>query len=159
MSETKKSTTLYLRRDILARCKELNINMSDLVNRILAIVLEEPGTHDEEISLAILRVVRKDIDMAMQKNTTERDQLKIRADQIDAKIERQVAIVKEITRSDAIAQLIRQLNVQIRTLDYDISRIEIECMAILEDLKTLGLPISREWLEKQIERMKRIGPL
>ena len=155
MSVDKKSTTLYLRRDILRQCKDLNINISDTVNRILSIVLESPGIHDEEIALAILKVTKSNIETEMNKRQAEIKQMQLHIDQLNAKIERQQTIVDEIQRSDAIAQLMRQLNSQIRDLEYD--EVKIRQSDVLTELRKLKVPVDQpEWLKRQIERVKRL---
>ena len=158
MSEEKKTTTLYLRRDILARCRELNINISETVNQILRIVLDRPGIHDEEIMLAILQTQRQKVQRQIDEWQSSIGQAKLQLDAFDQKIERQKEIVDEIHRSDAIAQNIRLLNQKIQDAEFDEQKIRSECQDVLTELRKLKVPIDKaEWLTKQIERVKRIS--
>ena len=157
MSERKKTTTLYLRRDILNRCHELHINISETVNRIMAVVLDRPGIHDEEIMLAILLSERKTRQRRIAELQGDIKTVQMQIDMLDQKIEKQKTIVDEIHRSDEIAQLIRQLNQRIKDAEFDEAKVRTESQDVLTELRKLNVPVEKpEWLTKQIERVKRL---
>jgi len=155
----KQTTTLYLRKDIVARCKELGINMSEACNKILEIVLEQPGISDEEIKLAILLAEKKRLGDEMKSLQINVEQQQRLMDSIEQKITQQRAVVSEVLRSNEIAVLIRQLNQRIKDANYDIVIVQESCQDILTSLRKLGIPTDKpEWLEMQIQRVKRLTP-
>ena len=158
MSVDKKTVSLYLRRDLLKRCQELHINISETVNRILQIVLERPGISDEEISLAIIKKEYSKIQKKIEERLQEIDQLKDQSELLYEKIEKQTNVVKEIQRSNDVALLIRQLNQKIMSADFNEQQVRKDAQQLLAELRKLGIPVDKpEWLKGQIERMRRLS--
>jgi len=153
---SKKTTTLYLDENLIARCKELNINISKTCNRILRMAVENPVVHEEEILLGILLSESEKLKRRKEDLTHEIGQLSERQEYINSRIARQRELVREVHRSDEIAFLIRALNQRIVDAEFDKGAIEESSGDIIAKLQEYNLPITPDWLTKQIERVKRL---
>lgn len=154
----KKTTTLYLDEDLVARCKELNINMSQVCERILKAAVSSPTVSDEEIRLEILLTERQKVLRQLEDVDTEKTTLQERLEHFNQRIVQQKKIVGEVKRSNEVAFLMRTLNRQIKDADFNMTPIPTEIVETLEKLKELGVNVDApNWLDRQIERVKRLS--
>lgn len=155
---SKKTTTLYLDKLNVDRCKELGINISEVVNKILKVVIENPAMHEEEILLDILLVEREKAIQEIGDLEKSIEKIRGRLEYLDTRIEKQKGLVTEARRGDEIAFLMRQLNQKIKDFDFDFEQILDNTTQIRARLATLGFQAEdKGWLTRMIERTRRLS--
>jgi len=153
----KRTTTLHLDEDLVRRCKELGINISGTVTKILETILTSPAIDEEEIRLEILLAERRKLEKREDELKSELNKVREHISYLDKRIEKQQVLVNEVRRSNEIAYLVRVLNRKIKECNFESSRILKEASDILEQLRKLQVNVDDVWLQRQIERVKRLS--
>ena len=145
---------LMIESEIIKKCRERKLNISDTVNKLLRRLLESESSSAEEIILAVLQAEKDNLLHVIDnhKDAIERMQLLTAAS--DKKIEKQQLLIQEVRRSERIAAFMKELNEQITQ---EVAIEQLLALPVIQSLKGEGVPITPEWLERHIRRIDLLG--
>lgn len=153
----KKTTTLWLDEGLVKKCKALGINLSKTCEMTLRVVSTGAKFTVEEVQLEVLKNERRKLVRQREDLQSSVHDIQLRIDWYSQRIKKQEALIEEIKRSDEIAHLMRVLNQSIQDAEFDIDKLRGTAVSTLQQLEKMGVKVNETgWLEKQIERVKRL---
>jgi len=152
----KQQIQLSLDAEIIRWLREKNVNISALTNRLLHNVMRQESLAAEDIALTVLQDDRKRLVDSLKRIEESAERTRQLISQTDGKIEKQKGVIKEVRKSERIAELMRELNEQIVSNDYDFER--VKASETLQLLEAEGIPARTEgWLKRHIARIELLG--
>jgi len=152
----KRNLMLYISEDVIEKLKSRNINISEIVERLLRMVLEHEGDTSEELLLSILEArslaYQKELDSVNERLTRLQETKKA----CDAKIAELKPAVDMLKKSRKIAALMRTINYKIESTLFDVESSWSICQEEIQLLAELQHEIDKSWFEKHVERLKTL---
>ena len=153
----KKNTTLYLSIDLVDKARRLGINISNVVEKILELLVEQDIIADESVKLAVLTWENERINVDIENLEKKIQALHTRQHIIAEKMKQEVALIEEIRHSQKVANVMRRLNSKIVETVYDVEKSLEVAKEEIAELKTLGIDVTEQWMHRHVERLGRIA--
>lgn len=150
----KTTIQLMLEGELIRKCRERKLNISETVNILLSHLLESESSSAEEIVLSVLQTEKDNLLHIIDnyKDASNRIQQSILAS--NEKIKKQHALIVEVRKSERIAALMKELNEQITQ---EVAIEQLLTLPVIQSLKGEGVPVTPEWLARHIRRIDLLG--